>query len=223
MNKYSQWFSVIGYEFNNIELLKLALTHKSYSKNNNERLEFLGDIVLSFIISDILFKLPNNFNEGELSSCRAHLVQGETLQELAQELDIGKYLLVGLAEKKNKIRPGSSIYINAIEAIIGAIYLDSDINVCKTVVTKWYKNRIHEICPEYIKNPKTKLQEFAQAKSYSLPIYSLIKIHGDEHEQLFEISCKIPELNESSIGKGSSKRKAEQNAAHELLQIIKYE
>ncbi len=223
MSRYSQWFSLIGYEFKDNALLELALTHKSYSKTNNERLEFLGDIVLSFIISNILYKLPNDFDEGELSNCRAYLVKGETLKELAKELEIDKYLFIGFGEKKNKLRSQNSIYANAIEAIIGAIYLDSDITTCKNVVIGWYKDRINKICPEYSKDPKTILQEYAQAKAYSLPKYSVLKIYGDEHEQIFKVSCKIQELEQYSEGKGRSKRKAERDAASKFLQIINNE
>lgn len=223
MSKYSALFSRIGYEFKDLTLLKTALTHKSYSKNHNERLEFLGDVILSFVISDILYKLPNCFDEGDLSNCRAYLIMKDTLNELAEELQIEEFILTGINEKEHKKRSLSSIHANSIEAIIGAIYLDSSIEVCKEVVTKWYGSRVKKICPEYVKDPKTRLQEYAQARAYNLPKYSVIDIYGCEHDQTFKVSCTISDIEKISEGIGRSKRKAEQDAAKKFLEIVENE
>lgn len=218
--KYDKLCEDIGYQFKDNTLLIQSLTHKSFSHTNNERLEFLGDTILSFVISDILFNLPRKFTEGELTSCRAFLVRGETLMELADRFSLEKYLLLGNSEKNKKNKNRGTIYANAIEAIIAAIYLDSNIASVKEVIESWYRNLIADLTPEKAKDSKTRLQEFSQAEGYILPEYKIVDITGLAHEQTFKVSCTIDGIDITTEGLGTSKRKAEQSAAKQFLQVI---
>lgn len=214
----------LGYNFTNTNLLKHALTHRSASTNHNERLEFLGDSILSFIIAKALFNYFPNINEGSMSRMRATLVRGNTLAEIACEFSLGAYLQLGQGEKKSGGFNRESILANTIEAIIASIFLDSNIDIVEKIVLKWYKNRFKKISPyDTQKDPKTKLQEYLQSKHLNLPIYNIERIFGEAHNQIFTILCNIPDLNKSFCGFGSSRRKAEQDAAKNALIQLKME
>ncbi|WP_343155277.1 ribonuclease III [Buchnera aphidicola (Kurisakia onigurumii)] len=209
---------IIGYTFINVELLSLALTHRSASSHHNERLEFLGDSILSFIIADALYKYFPKVNEGDMSRMRATLVRGNTLANIAHEFKLGEYLYLGQGELKSGGVQRESILANTIEALIGGIFLDSNIYTVQKLVLKWYKSRLKKINPGITqKDPKTRLQEYLQSKHLSLPSYLIVQIYGEAHNQIFTIHCQINGINEYSIGIGTSRRKAEQDAAQRAL------
>lgn len=217
---YQELYDKIGYSFQNEDLLIRALTHKSSSASkNNERLEFLGDIILSYIISAELYDRPENLSEGDLSDCRAFLVKGDSLSELANELGISEFVVLGPAESRQDFSE-TCIYADCLEAIVAAIYLDSDIVNCRKVVVRWYSGRLRRIKPDSVKDSKTRLQEYTQSFSYSLPVYTLVEITGKEHAQVFHMNCTIAELNLVSQGRGRSKKKAEQDAAQKYLDSL---
>jgi ribonuclease-3 len=211
----------LGYHFADPALLKFALTHRSVRGGNNERLEFLGDSLVNFIIADELYRRLPQAKEGELSRLRANLVKGETLAELAREFKLGDYLHLGPGELKSGGFRRESILADAIEAIIGAIYLDGGIAECQRCVVQWYTVRLqHDALQLYIKDAKTKLQEYLQAKGLDLPIYHVQTIEGEAHEQIFHVSCSLATLSLQAQGVGGSRRKAEQEAAAKLLAVL---
>lgn len=211
----------LGYTFQDIKLLSEALTHRSLKGANNERLEFLGDAALNFIIAEALYQKHPNANEGELSRLRASLVKGETLAILGQEFKIASYLYLGTGELKSGGAQRESIQADAIEAIIGAVFLDGGFEACRTTVLAWFKDRIDN--PELThgsKDPKTLLQEHLQANKYPLPIYTIQKITGQAHNQTFNIECRVEGILKVTSGTGKSRRKAEQNAAGNFLELL---
>lgn len=213
----------LNYQFKNSALLKAALTHRSVPGNNNERLEFLGDSVLNCVIASVLYERFPKAKEGELSRLRASLVKGETLAKLAQEFELSHYLRLGAGEIRSGGAQRESILADALEAVIGAIYLDSTFDNCKELVLSWFEPRLNAVASIDLKDPKTELQEYLQAKKYPLPIYTIISITGEPHAQFFNIQCRVADLNLSSEGHGRSRRKAEQEAAKNLLELLKNE
>ena len=212
-----QLTSVIGYDFKDEFLLQLALTHRSLSSSNNERLEFLGDSALNFIIGHEIYNLLPQSKEGELSRYRADLVKGKTLAEIANELDIGKFLILGKGEMTSGGRFRSSILANAVEAIIGAVFLDGGIDPCKICVLKWFDSRLRNLKLSGHKDPKTLLQELMQSRNQPLPIYKVIDISGEAHRQKFKIECLADSLKRPTQGLGETKREAEKVAAEKAL------
>ncbi|EEX39064.1 ribonuclease III [Vibrio sp. Vb2880] len=211
----------LGYQFNNAELISLALTHRSANGKHNERLEFLGDSILSFVIADDLYHRFPKVNEGDMSRMRATLVRGNTLAELGREFDLGDYLKLGPGELKSGGFRRDSILADAVEAIIGAIYLDSDIEVARATVLSWYQSRLEAIKPGVSqKDPKTRLQEFLQGRRKPLPVYTVTNIKGEAHNQEFTVACDIAGIGAPVIGKGTSRRKAEQAAAETALEQL---
>jgi len=214
-------YSRLGYVFTDEKLLIRALSHRSVGKNNNERFEFLGDSVLGYVIAEELFvKYPND-NEGKLSRYRSTLVRGETLAEIAMKFKIGDFLLLGGGELKSGGFRRASILSDALEAIIGAIVLDSDINTAKNCVLSWFKDRIAIVDQEILKDPKSRLQEYLQSKKIALPHYEICLVEGKEHNQTFHINCLIKALDIVASAKGSSRRNAEQQAAVNALEMLK--
>lgn len=211
----------LGYEFKNVDLLQTALTHRSVRGQNNERLEFLGDSLLNFIVAEQLYRSFSSAREGELSRLRASLVQGETLAEIAQELELGDFLRLGPGELKSGGFNRKSILADAFEAIIGAIYLDSTFEVCREKLLKWFDSRIKELHLAIQKDPKTRLQEYLQSKHLPLPQYEILSIEGEAHAQLFHIECRVLGLPHVTESKGPSRRKAEQLAAEKYLELLK--
>ncbi|BGI51412.1 MAG: ribonuclease III [Buchnera aphidicola (Ceratovacuna japonica)] len=208
----------LGYVFNRTELLKQALTHRSASNKHNERLEFLGDSILSFIIANALYKYFPYVNEGDMSRMRATLVRGNTLAKIAHEFDLGEHLKLGQGELKSGGFRRESILANTVEALIGSIFLDSNIKITEKLILKWYHNRLKYINPEDTKkDPKTRLQEFLQSKHLPLPTYFIIQVYGEAHSQLFTVRCKIHGVKNNIVGIGTSRRKAEQDAAKRAL------
>ncbi|MGS0679548.1 ribonuclease III [Shewanella sp. 125m-7] len=211
----------LGYEFNEKALLDQALTHRSASNKHNERLEFLGDSILSIVISDALYHKFPTATEGDLSRMRATLVCGKMLAEIAIEFKLGDYLKLGPGELKSGGFRRESILADAVEAIIGAIYLDSEIEKCRSLVLKWYESRLQVIEPINQKDPKTLLQEHLQKFRKPLPIYNVVHTEGDAHEQTFTVECIVEDLSQAAVGVASSRRKAEQSAAAQVLELMK--
>ncbi|OLQ91805.1 ribonuclease III [Vibrio ponticus] len=211
----------LGYSFKQAELINLALTHRSANGKHNERLEFLGDSILSFVIADDLYHRFPKVNEGDMSRMRATLVRGNTLAELGREFVLGDYLKLGPGELKSGGFRRDSILADAVEAIIGAIYLDSDIETVRGIVLSWYQTRLDAIKPGVSqKDPKTRLQEFLQGRRKPLPVYTVTNIKGEAHNQEFTVSCEVAGIGSPVIGKGTSRRKAEQAAAETALEQL---
>tara|TARA_R110000868_G_scaffold28031_3_gene105461 strand:+ start:3455 stop:4165 length:711 start_codon:yes stop_codon:yes gene_type:complete len=215
----SNFQEVIKYNFKNLSLLKQALTHRSYSKNNSEKLEFLGDSVLNMIIADYLYKSFQNATEGELTRMRSNLVNGRTLSKIALDLKVNEFLILGQGELKTNGRLRQSSLEDAIEALTAAIYIDSDLETTQQQILSWFKPYLSNISIEnIIKDPKSKLQELIQGKLKQIPKYKHVKDTGNDHERIFYAQCIISKLNIETTGKGPNKRSAEQDAAKLALE-----
>lgn len=211
----------LGYSFKNIDLLTQALTHRSAKGVHNERLEFLGDSILSFVIAQQLFKQFPKQSEGDLTRMRSSLVKGVTLAEFGRNFSLGDYLILGPGELKSGGFRRDSILEDAVEAIVGAVFLDSDIDTVKKLILTWYEKRLAKIKPgNEQKDPKSLLQEFLQGRKIPLPQYDVIKITGQSHQQEFTVKCIAEGVDEEVITKGTSRRKAEQAAASRVLEIL---
>ncbi|GMQ97032.1 MAG: ribonuclease III [Gammaproteobacteria bacterium] len=216
-----QLCEALGHFFTDTGLLSQALTHRSANASNNERLEFLGDAILNFSLTYELYSRFPEATEGELSRMRASLVQGETVASLAQDLNLGQHIELGLGERKSGGQRRNSILADAMEAVFGAILLDSDAETCKNLIIRLYQSRIDDLpSPEELKDPKTRLQEYLQARGLALPKYNLIQTSGAGHAQQFVIECRISLFDDAAVGEGSSRRKAEQDAAQKSLSRI---
>ncbi len=211
----------IPYRFNDPELLTLALSHRSVGRVNNERLEFLGDSVLNFVVTARLFQLKTDDNEGALSRLRARVVRGDTLAKLAAGLKLGDFLKLGEGELKSGGYKRKSILADTLEAVFGAIYLDGGFEACEQAV--------RHVCDPYIaglpdadelKDAKTRLQEWLQGHAHELPAYTLLAETGPAHDKLFQVECSAGALGIKVTGKGGSRQKAEQNAAVAALESI---
>ncbi|BBO26895.1 MAG: ribonuclease III [Pseudomonadota bacterium] len=221
INPYAKLSRQIGYEFKDTGLLKQALTHRSAAKQHNERLEFLGDAVLGMIIARELYDKFPQVPEGKLTRMRSTLVKGDTLAELARESDVGELMNLGPGELKSGGHRRSSIIADAMEAIIGAIYLEAGLEQTEQVVLHLWKSRINKLDPnEHPKDAKTRLQEFLQSRKLPLPVYEVVKITGKDHAQTFVVHCQVANLNSPLEGVGSSRRKAEQQAANLALETL---
>lgn len=221
MNELSVLETRISYRFSQPNLLAQALTHRSFSATNNERLEFLGDSVLNFIIAHQLFNLFTGLPEGDLSRLRAKLVKEASLAEIAIDLHLGDYLKLGEGELKSAGWRRPSILADALEAIVGAVYLDGGFVAAEQVVTLLYANKLTTIDPQVIdKDAKSQLQEYLQSKKMALPDYQVIAIEGKAHAQSFTVQCQIPKLNLTTVGLGTSRRIAEQQAAKLAMEKI---
>ena len=221
-NRLGKLQKTLGYEFKNCDLLKQALTHRSAAGEHNERLEFLGDAILGVVIAEVLFRQFPKHNEGELSRMRATLVRGQTLAEIAKKFELGDVITLGPGEMKSGGHRRESILADAVEALIGAVFLDSGIDTAKALLLDWYRVRLEKISPVALKDPKTRLQEFLQGRSLPLPEYLVEKIVGQAHNQTFTITCTI-EGKELVRGQGTSRRKAEQAAAERIIQSLQDE
>ena len=208
-------------------LLSRALTHRSYlnehpeALEDNERLEFLGDSILGFVIAEALFDKFSDASEGVLSRLRANLVNQSSLADLARLHQFGDFLLLGSGELKSGGFRRESILSDALEAVIGALYLDQGIDVCKQWVKGLFQEKLQSLSLDnWQKDPKTQLQELMQSKKLDLPEYTLITMSGLQHEQVFKVKCTIPLLKDACIGTGVSRKRAEQAAAEKMLQLL---
>ena len=219
-NKLIQLSDKLGYTFYDLSLLELALSHRSIGKTNNERLEFLGDSIVGYVIAEELYQRFSKDSEGNLSRYRSLLVKGDTLAGIARQFNVGQYLRLGGGELKSGGSRRTSILADAMEAIIGAITLDSDIEQARSCILLWYKERLDNIKTLDLKDPKTRLQEYLQAQKYDLPQYKVISINGKEHAQIFQVDCLVKELDLRISAQGSSRRSAEQKGAELILDKI---
>jgi ribonuclease-3 len=208
----------IGYSFNDAALLNEALTHRSYAAINNERLEFLGDGILNFVIADELFKLYPDVQEGDLSRLRANLVNKDSLAEIANQLKLGEVIKLGSGELKSGGFRRPSILADAVESILGAVYCDGGFDSCRDLIVRLYASKLASPTDlQSLKDPKTQLQELLQSRSFDLPDYQVINITGQAHAQMFQVKCYIEKMNIEVTGEGKSRRKAEQVAAEKAI------
>ncbi len=208
----------LGYSFRDPALLRRALTHRSYGRDNNERLEFLGDSVLNFVVSSLLYDGFGHVDEGDLSRMRANLVNQHALHQLAQRLELGEHLLLGQGDLKSGSFRRPSILADATEAVFGAVYLDGGFESARAVISALYAPVLRAVDPQTIgKDAKTLLQERLQGRRIPLPVYEVVATHGVAHNQLFEVECSIPKLGIRVLGAGASRRAAEQAAARLAL------
>jgi ribonuclease-3 len=222
--KLQQLSRKLGYSFKSKELLQAALTHRSKGGAHNERLEYLGDSLLNFTIAAELFQRFPKVREGDLTRMRAFLVRGETLAYVARDLSLGDYLNLGIGEQKSGGHMRDSILADAVEAIIGAIYLDSGVEAARSRILDWYLSRLDALVlkgPQ--KDAKTRLQEYCQARRLPLPHYQVMMIEGDAHEPIFKIQCVVVTLSEPYWGVANNRRKAEQAAAEAALKVLQNE
>jgi ribonuclease-3 len=212
----------LGYQFDDPNLLKQALTHCSAGSRNNERLEFLGDAVLGCVIAAELFDRHPKAREGELSRLRASLVRRESLAELAQGLDVGRFLKLGAGERKSGGHNRNSILADALEAVLGAIYLDGGFDACRQSILLLFSDRLAAVAdPEALKDAKTRLQEYLQSRQMALPEYTVIEVSGDAHAQSFRVQCALCDGQLAPTqGSARSRRQAEQKAAGRMLEQL---
>ena len=210
-----------GYVFAQAELCHTAVTHRSAGADHNERLEFLGDSILNCGVARMLYDAHPEADEGALSRSRATLVSGETLAQIAGELGLGEHLRLGPGELKTGGFRRASILADALEAILGAIFLDSGFDAAAAAVARIMGPRLSDLpAADTLKDPKTRLQEALQAHGLALPVYTLTAAAGDPHMQSFTVSCEVPVLGVSAVGEGASRRRAEQLAAAKLLELL---
>ncbi len=210
------------HEFSNHGLLTQALTHRSFSSDHYERLEFLGDSVLNLAVSDLLYARLGTLPEGDLSRVRANLVKQDTLHQLAVDLGLPQVMRLGEGEVRSGGQKRPSILADTLEAIIGAVYLDAGFATAQALVQRLFK--AVEINPQMQaigKDPKTELQEWLQGRKMKLPLYKVVGTLGAAHQQSFDVECEIPELRLTERGIGGSRRSGEQAAATAMLQTIK--
>lgn len=213
--------SGVDYRFSDPGLLQEALTHRSVGQSNYERLEFLGDSVLDLVVSEHLLQLHPRAPEGDLSRMRSRLVRGDSLKEVATNLGLGEYVRLGSGERKSGGRRRASILGDALEALIGAIYLDGGFDDCRRVILELFGPFIESLPDiETLKDAKTRLQEYLQARGRPLPQYSLVDEKGADHAKEFTVRCALQDSELAATANGRSRRKAEQASAQALLERI---
>lgn len=218
MDKLARLQQALGYRFTSQQLLLLALTHRSVGSRNNERLEFLGDSIVNHVVAEALYHRFPTAREGDLSRMRAALVRGDSLAELAAELELGEYLVLGEGERKSGGHRRASILADALEAIAGAMLLDSGYEAVRSCLLGLFESRLDGLdLSRTGKDPKTRLQEYLQARHYPLPEYRLLRVEGEDHRQYFHVSCELHKPPLQAEGSGSSRRRAEQAAAEHAL------
>lgn len=212
---------IVGYRFKDSRYLEMALRHRSAGGENNERLEFLGDAILGFCIAEILYVRFPEVEEGDLSRLRASLVNRDTLAEVARELKLGEHLVLGSGELKSGGFRRQSILADALEALLGAIYRDGGFDVVRKLIVRLFSERVENLPdPGELKDPKTRLQEYLQGRGHSLPEYQVVEVAGAAHERRFRVSCRLSALGKTVEAEGSSRRKAEQAAAADMLKEV---
>jgi ribonuclease-3 len=211
----------LDYKFSDAALLDRALTHKSRSSINNERLEFLGDAVLGAVIADVLHQTQPEADEGALSRLRAHLVRRETLAEIAADIKLGDILVLGSGESRSGGHQRESILADTLEAVLGAAYLDGGFATAQAVILHLFEQRLAGLPDtDELKDSKTRLQENLQARTIDLPAYLVLSESGPPHNRRFVVECSIPQLEITAQGEGTSRRRAEQFAAADALELI---
>lgn len=221
MTSVARLQETLGYQFTDEALLARALTHRSFSRDNNERLEFLGDSILNFLIAEDLFLRFDGAREGQLSRLRALLVKRQTLAAIARDFGVGDYLSMGSGELKSGGYDRDSILSDALEAIIGAMYLDADLATVRERLLDWFEDRLDSLSLDQSqKDAKSRLQELLQSRGADLPEYVVVETRGQSHNQIFFVECRSGLLEAPARGKGSSRRGAEQAAATVALHMF---
>ncbi|MGH8244462.1 MAG: ribonuclease III, partial [Steroidobacteraceae bacterium] len=215
MDPAAAWLAErLGVELADAGLLGRALTHRSHGASNNERLEYLGDAVLNFVVAEMLYRAFPEATEGELSRFRASLVSGEALAAMAADLGIGERLQLGEGEMKSGGQRRATILADALEAVFGAIYVDQGLAAARRVAERLFQSQIAALpSAAELKDPKTRLQEWLQGHGHPLPAYTVLEVSGEPHEQRFRVRCDVPGLALAAVAEGSSRRRAEQEAA----------
>lgn len=218
---YKELEEKLGYSFKQVDMLILALTHRSRGDLNNERLEFLGDSIVNFVIAEVLYHQFTKASEGELSRWRASLVNRTALADLAKFFSLGRFIILGQGELRSGGRERESILSCTMEAVIGALYLDAGMLQCHERITAWYQPWLSSLRHAAShKDAKSQLQEYLQQRRLPLPLYQVEKILGEAHQQCFNVSCEVETLRLKVMGEGSSRKRAEQEAAICMLKAI---
>lgn len=212
--------TTLAYQFKNSQLLKQALTHRSFCANNNERLEFLGDALLDLIVGESLFNQHPGADEGNLSRLRSSIVNKSALAGIGREWNLGEHMLLGAGELKSGGRSRDSILADTVEAVVAAVYLDGGLAACRKLVDAWTLEFVRNPEARQTKDAKTRLQEKMQASGHGLPDYQVLAIEGEAHAQSFLVECRVEGLERVHRGRGRSKRAAEQQAALETLKSL---
>ena len=221
INPYLRLYKRLGYTFADEAKIVEALTHRSASKQHNERLEFLGDAILGMVIAKALYQRFPQQPEGKLTRMRSSLVKGDTLAEVAREFELGELLLLGPGELKSGGFRRDSILADAVESIIGAIYLEAGMTTCESLILDWFACRLKALDPEAVsKDDKTRLQEYLQSNKHPLPLYEVTEIKGKSHDQTFYVECNVEGLKKAVVGSGNSRRRAEQKAAKQAFEKL---
>jgi ribonuclease-3 len=214
------WLALrLGVRIGDPALLARALTHRSFGPTNNERLEYLGDAVLTFVVAELLFRRFPDATEGELSRYRASLVSGDALAALAAALGVGEHLRLGEGEMKSGGQRRATILADALEAVFGAVYLDQGLGAARDMAERLFGESLAGLpSAADLKDAKTRLQEWLQGRGHALPAYTVLEVSGEPHDQRFRVRCDVPELALSAVADGSSRRRAEQEAAQRILE-----
>lgn len=221
MQEFRKLEQRLAYRFRDEALLIEALTHRSAQSRNNERLEFLGDSALNFVIADELFRRCPQESEGNLSRLRASLVNRASLAEIARELQLGDYVRLGSGEIKSGGHRRESILADTLEAVIGAVYLDDGFDACRALIRELYRQRLEQLpAISELKDAKTRLQEYLQGQMQPLPAYRVLDVSGKAHDQQFTVECVVQEAGMKTEGQAGSRRQAEQQAAEAMLQLL---
>lgn len=222
--RFIQLSKRLGYEFQDRSLLIQALTHRSAGNPHNERLEYLGDSILGFVMAKYLYNKFPEQPEGKLTRMRSSLVKGDTLADIAREMELGDDIRLGPGEMKSGGFGRASILSDAVEAVIGALYLEAGVDKTEEKILSWFEEKIAKLDPDFHpKDNKTRLQEYMQGKHLPLPEYEVTQITGKSHKQRFVVSCKVVELDRSIEGEGTSRRRAEQDAAQKVIRKLNIE
>jgi len=221
LDSAERWLDkTLGYRFNDVRLLQQALTHRSAPGSSNERLEFLGDAVLDIVVSEVLYHSLPDAPEGDLSRLRASLVRDTSLAGIAADLGMGEQLILGSGERKTGGHRRQSILADALEALFGAVYLDSGFDTAAGLIRRVFADKLDELPhADDLRDPKTRLQEWLQARGAAPPDYELVKVTGKAHQQHFEVCCTVPG-RQPAPGEGRSRRSAEQKAARRMLAAL---
>lgn len=220
MTDFSKLQDFLGYRFSDTSLLRLALTHRSFSRQNNERLEFVGDGILDYVIALNLYTRYSSLSEGELSKIRAALVNQDTLAEIAFSMNLGQYLFLGDGEERSGGRMRPSILADCLEALFAAVRFDSDCTQSAKVIEKLYVNYLDNASNLINKDFKSLLQEYLQSRKIDLPTYEFVSTDGPDHDSIFHVECIIPKLGIKAPAHGKSKKEASQMAAERALAQI---
>jgi ribonuclease-3 len=221
--KHAALQRTIGYQFQEPALLVRALTHRSFGADNNERLEFIGDGLVNAVVAELLYSHYPDLDEGSLSRLRSKLVSKEGLATLAERFELGSLVLLGTGERKSGGRHRASIMANTVEALAGGMLVEAGFGAASGIVASWFITDVTSLDIHTTRDAKTRLQEWLQGKGYPLPVYEVIAISGDDHNQVFDVACSCKAANTRQVGTASSRKKAEQKAAAAMLEILEHE